>query len=162
MRDGEMAFILRQAADSEKIMAAERRRKFWLILSCALFFAALLFLVALQYGAAAAQSALPEAQAIMVRHGLTPQIQKYGAMMTVMFGCSPGSKTVLREALAEALRTDFGERYERTVFVMPTAVAELYVNRDAGSWTIVRTGPYKQACIALAGVRRFGPEQVPI
>jgi hypothetical protein len=88
--------------------------------------------------------------------------QLYHMRMMGMLVCPRMTRLMPRAALADELRQNYGELHERTVYITPDALAELYINRRSGSWSLVRTGPHKQACMISAGTRGFKPEEVPL
>jgi hypothetical protein len=81
----------------------------------------------------------------------------YDRVITAMMACRGG--IMPRDAVVNGLRAEHGELHERTVYLDPTAVAELFINRDTGTWTILRTGPRNQACSVAGGVHSFRPEE---
>jgi hypothetical protein len=87
-------------------------------------------------------------------------VEQYGVMMASMFACR--SPVMPKDQLVQMLLQKYGETHESTIYIMPTAVAELFVNRRAGSWTLLRTGPQKQGCVAGAGVAHFRPEEMAL
>jgi hypothetical protein len=88
--------------------------------------------------------------------------QLYHMQMIGMLVCPRMTKLTSRDALADELRQNYGELHERTVYITSDALAELYINRRSGSWSLVRTGPHKQACMISAGTRGFRPEEIPL
>lgn len=85
---------------------------------------------------------------------------EYEAMIGVALSCRFGAPIQPKSAMEEDLRNRYGEVHEKTAYLTPSTLVELYVNRKTGSWTIIRTGPQKQACMAVAGVHSFGPEEM--
>lgn len=85
---------------------------------------------------------------------------EYEAMVGIALSCRLGSPVQPKIALEEYLLNSYGEVHDKTAYLRPDTLVELYVNRKTGSWTIIRTGPQKQACLAVAGVHSFGPEEM--
>jgi hypothetical protein len=91
---------------------------------------------------------------------VTPAV--YGSVMVMMLNCRPGAAILPRDTLANNLLQQYGEVHENTIYLMPNAVAEVYINRDAGSWTIIRSGPQKQACFVADGLHAFPPREIGV
>ena len=111
---------------------------------------------------AGAQSSLPQQglQMNLPSQARARTVQDYANLMTLMLRCRPGAPIVPRRQVIDELRTGFMERHDRTVYVLPSVVAELFINRATGTWTIVRTGPQQQACVVADGQHAFWQEEL--
>ena len=78
----------------------------------------------------------------------------YDHYMRTFLSCRPGALTQSRQAFALNLSIVFHEHHVSTVLLTPAAIAELYVNPESGSYTILRVNTRDVACIALAGINR--------
>lgn len=55
------------------------------------------------------------------------------------------------DKVVKQLGEKFGEEYRATEYLSPLAVAELWVNPESGSYTIIARSPTNRACLAMAG-----------
>jgi hypothetical protein len=75
----------------------------------------------------------------------------YDQEMRRYLSCRPDAIAVPRQVLAINLAVEFREAHVSTVFLTPVAIAELYINPDTGSFTILCVNPRKMACVVLDG-----------
>jgi hypothetical protein len=76
----------------------------------------------------------------------------YDQEMRLYLSCRPDAIIVPRQVFVINLAIEFREAHVSTVFLTPIAIAELFINPDTGTFTILRVSPHKMACVALEGM----------
>jgi hypothetical protein len=115
------------------------------------WFATWLAMVAVGAVAFEAQGAPPVP---VFKPGVSDPAAMARASLAMCLARGPG---VPYDLLATKLTDDHGEARLSTEYLLPNAVAELWVDRDDGSFTIVARSPIGRACLAAAGTLPWHP-----
>lgn len=92
------------------------------------------------------------------RAGEKASPHSYHQMMAMVFACQPAGEIKERDDWIRYLWNGYGEAEVAAIYLTPEAIAELFVNSVSGTWTVLRSSPTKEACIAAAGRFPFRSE----